>query len=76
MRAKIAEIIGRTASLVEGIPAIAAPLMESEPNSIKTPCMIEVIDAPSVRAKIIQIIYTFFTPSENYSILYITGFNG
>ena len=60
----MAEIIGRTASIVDGMPGIAAPVMESDPNSINTPCIIEVIDAPSVRAKIIQIIYTLFTPSE------------
>ena len=56
MRANIALTMGSTASIVDGMPGIAAPEIESEPNSIKTPCIIDVIDAPRVRAKIIHII--------------------
>ena len=65
IKANIALIIGSTDSIVDGMPGIAAPEIDSEPNSIKTPCIIDVIDAPRVRAKIIHIIYTLFTPSES-----------
>ena len=60
IRAKTAAIIGRDARRVEGIPINAPPaVIESDPNNMNTPCIIEVIEAPSVKAKIIQLIFIF-----------------
>ena len=60
VKANIAEITGMLAIKVCGSPgAIVAAGNDS--NNIKTPCIIEVIDAPKVRAKIIQRILSLFT---------------
>ena len=52
-----AEITGRLARSVEGIPKIAPPVTDNEPKSINTPCIIDVIDAPNVSARIIQLTF-------------------